>query len=145
MAPPWSAWKLLDLYAQYTGPAVYNIRLCRQTVPAAIPRFLGTDPSGLLCIGKTTNMEKRRLQFLRGIEKGRGHSEANLLYILRQYSTLEIDYRDYGYEYRFVPVEAGQARALEETEIKTYVRTFGEAPPLNSAIPDRYGTWHIGE
>jgi hypothetical protein len=142
----WTTWWSLDRIAGYRGPAVYKIRLCHTDIPASIPRFLGTDTNGIVSIGKTSNMEKRRLQFVRGLQKGRGHSEANLLHILGQHSTLATIYPDHYYEYSFLQImQPGQENVIEEAQIKAYVRQFGEVPPLNSAIPDRYGMWHVQE
>ncbi|HEY0733418.1 MAG TPA: hypothetical protein VGD69_00805 [Herpetosiphonaceae bacterium] len=146
MVYEWSGWQPLDRPALYNRLAVYKIRLIQHDLPASIPRFLGVDTAGMLSIGKTTNMETRRLQFIRGTEKGRGHSSGNLLHLLRQHSPLMITFPEHRYEYTFVQVkELGEETTLEEAEIKAYVRTFGEVPPLNSAIPDRYGEWGVKE
>jgi len=146
MLSRWSDWRALDTAAQYIGRAVYKIRLSHNSLSVSIPRFLGVDTAGILCIGKTTNMENRRIQFIRGIQKGRGHSEANLLHLLRHHSPLMTTFPNHQYEYTFVQIQDfGEETVVEEAEIKAYVRTFGEVPPLNSAIPDRYGVWHIDE
>lgn len=45
-------------------------------------------------------------------------------------------------EYRFRKESDKEAAKLREARmIKEHIRKFGEAPPLNSAIPDRYGNW----
>jgi hypothetical protein len=141
-----SGWQPLEIPALYNGSAVYKIRLSHHNQPVAIPRFLGVDISGILSIGKTTNMEDRRLRFITGMQTGRGHSSANLLHLLRLHSSLKIAFPDHQYEYTFARVQvSGEETAFEEVEIKAYVRMFGEVPPLNSAIPDRYGEWGVEE
>jgi hypothetical protein len=48
-------------------------------------------------------------------------------------------------EYSYSPCATRQiAKDLEEALIKKYFLTFGEPPPLNSAIPRRYDKtgWH---
>lgn len=87
-------------------------------------------------------MESRRRQFVRALKKGSGHSEGNLLYYLLRHTSLRQRFPDHRLEFRFRK-EAGKAAAevAEGRMIKAYIREFGEAPPLNSVIPDRYGDW----
>jgi hypothetical protein len=87
----------------------------------------------------TKNMKARHRDFLQGLTRGRGHSEANLLHRLERRGPLT-KLKSRRYEYRFRVVKDREAAmALEEGLIKLYVQRFGEAPPLNSAIPNRYG------
>ena len=137
----WSDWRDINQSAGYKECAVYRIRLCDQKGPVRISRFLGADGDGILCIGKTAHMEYRRKQFVNGLKGKYAHSEGNLLYILEQVSPLLKSYPRPAYQYSFAIVSAGQEDKIEEQEIKAYVRLFGEVPPLNSAIPDRYGQW----
>ena len=139
---PWNKWTELTTDSQYYGAALYELRLRTASGPIAIPRFLGTDSSGLLTIGHTKNMETRRTQFLRAIEKGRGHSEGNLLYYLLKHSPIRKVHPEHALEYRFREErDKATAKLAEAGQIKGYIREFGEAPPLNCAIPDRYGDW----
>jgi hypothetical protein len=137
----WSNWYKIDKESEYSDFAVYRIRICNKGKPEIIQRFLGKDVDGLLCIGKTTDMEKRRKQFVRGLTDGSGHSEGNLLHILETVSPLGVIYKERVYEYSYAMVAEGDEDRAEEEEIKAYVKRFGEVPPLNSAIPDRYGDW----
>jgi hypothetical protein len=74
----WSAWRRIDKPANYNQCAVYKIRLCSQNTPVRINRFLDIDERGLLCIGKTTDMEDRREKFVNSLNrKVRQHSEGN--------------------------------------------------------------------
>ncbi len=138
----WSAWRRITQEANCNGPAIYRIRLCDDSGnPISIQRFFGSDDDGLLCIGKTTNMERRRKNFKRGLEKGVGHSEANFLHILEKHTSLLAKYRTRQYEYSYCRVRESELDALEEKSIKKYVKEFGEPPPLNSNIPSRDGRW----
>jgi len=141
MSLVWSDWCSIDKPTDYKHCAVYEIRLCCQKTPISISRFLGVDERGLLCIGKAKSMEKRRKQFVNSRKEGDGHSEGNLLHRLEIDSTISTRYPDPEYEYSFAKVNPGQENRLEEQEIKAYVKQFGEVPPLNSAIPNRYGVW----
>ena len=143
MTITWSDWREITKPAVYKECAVYRIRLCSYGGPVRINRFLGVDEDGLLCIGKTTRMEYRRKQFVIGLSGRFAHSEGNLLHILETVSPLLKTYSESKYQYSFAKVRAGQESKIEEELIKSYVRRFGEVPPLNSAIPDRYGYWQI--
>ena len=135
----WTMWQSVDQPTSYEGPAVYRIRLVVHDRPHAIPRFLGPDTEGILSIGKTGSMKKRRSQFKRGLAKGRGHSEANLLHLIRDHSYLLRILPEHQYQYCFAIVpDIEQASSSEEELIKDYFRNYGEVPPLNSAIPNRY-------
>jgi hypothetical protein len=136
----WSDWKAIEEPAGYEGSAVYKVRLTWANGPASIPRFLDVDTDGLLCIGETEDFDRRRRRLVRGLRKGRGHSEGNLLHIVERYSSLGKVYPGCTYEYSFLRVDSKEtATATEERLIKEYVRRFGEPPPLNSNIPGRYG------
>jgi hypothetical protein len=136
----WSDWRDVNQPADHKGCAVYRIRLCNQTGPVRISRFLGTDDDGLLCIGKTIHMDYRRKQFVNSLKDGESaHSEGRLLHFLEKESPLLKFHPKPKYQYSFAKVSSGQESKIEEEQIKAYVRRFGEVPPLNSAIPNRYG------
>jgi hypothetical protein len=141
----WSDWQPLEKQSSHSGPAVYELRMVRgKNNPVSIPRFLACDKNGLLSIGSTTRMESRRKQFICGREKCYGHSEGNLLNLLIKHASLDKRFSGYRLEFRYRPVaDKAQAKSAEERLIKEYVREFGEAPPLNSAIPGWYGTWEV--
>lgn len=118
--------------------AVYRIRLVKNTKPLCIPRFLKADKEGVLCIGYTSNMETRRKRFKRGYLTCKGHSEGNLLYLLREYSGLRRKYPQTHLEYQYMKKSSkAKSKGEEERLIKKYVKRYGEAPPLNSSIPKR--------
>ena len=141
MSLNWSDWHDITQPANYGENAVYRIRLMNQQGPAMISRFLGADSNGILCIGKTNDMEKRRRQFVRGLKGKFGHSEGYLMHILQKVSPFSALYANTEWQYSFAKVGSGEEEAVEAQEIKAYVKEFGEVPPLNSAIPDRYGDW----
>ena len=135
----WTRWKSILLGSEYQGPAVYMTRLVLDGQPMTIPRFLKNDQTGIILIGNSNNMERRRRQFCTGLSRGEGHSEANLLFILKKYTKVKSILDRYKIEYRFMQLSTkNEATQCEEILIKRYVKRFGEVPPLNSTIPKRY-------
>ena len=87
----------------------------------------------------TTNMERRRSDFIGG-----SHSEGILFRILNRYTAIRSTYDGARCVYSYCPLDCKQAAIEHERRlIKENVLAFGEAPPLNSAIPDRhnYDEW----
>ena len=122
---------------------VYAVRLVDgDRSPRLVRRFLDEDDEGLLCLGQSKNLEQRRTQFINGVQKCVGHSEANLLHLLglhaRTRARAQLENVLSMLEWR---VEYCSPKKREEELIKSYIKRFGEAPPLNSAIPNRYGLW----
>lgn len=139
MPETWSHWRPLDRPCGHSGAAVYQVRLLTSRRPLRIGRLLRRDPRGLLCIGMTADMQRRLRDFVQGLKRGRGHSEANLLHQLEESTPLKRLMPRRDYQYRFHPTRnRADAQRLEERLIKQYVKQFGEVPPLNSAIPNRY-------
>ena len=135
----WSMWTPLDQPAKYDAHAVYRIRLTVAGQPVSINRFLGVDTCGLVCIGRSSRFARRRGKFARALRRGTGHSEANLLHLLEKYTPLRSVYEGGGYEYSYRRLPGKkEARGAEADLIRAYVARFGEPPPLNSSIPDRY-------
>ncbi len=139
-------WRSLGTKTLYGGAGTYELRMVHtvrgKTQPVPIPRFLQRDNRGLLLIGVTARIETRRKQFICGVERCHGHSEGNLLHLLTKYTPLTKQLPDYQLEFRYHPAtDQREAELAEEQSIKRYVRRFGEAPPLNSAIPNRYESW----
>ncbi len=125
--------------ANYNGAAVYKIRIVEKGAPAIINRFLGSDDRGIISIGMTTVMDSRRRKFVSGMTRGRGHSEGNLLFRIRQFAPFNQKFPKPVLQYKFFKVKSKEeADSMESRLIKAYVRKFGEVPPLNSAIPKRY-------
>lgn len=132
-------WQALSKPTGHRGPAVYAVRVINREAVVPIPRFLGVDREGLLTIGMTRNLERRRRQFIRGSNKGRGHSAANLLCFLSKFGALKRCFRVPSYELSFRRTsDERQARLWEAEMTREYLVRFGEGPPLTSVIPDRY-------
>jgi hypothetical protein len=137
----YSKWKKITEPSHCYEPAVYKIRLKdNEGFVVSIDRFLGKDKKGILCIGKTKNMETRRKKFVRGIQHGKAHSEARLIYLIKTYcKKFQEKYSDPKYEYSFEKVLTKEEAERKETQlIKDYIKQYGEAPPFNSAIPKRF-------
>lgn len=141
----WTNWQPIDAKLDHKGPATYKVRMVTdEEAPVPIPRFFSCDNSGLLVIGETSRMRNRRNGFVRGMNTGRGHSEGNLFHFLIQHGSLNQRFPVHHLEFCYVPtVNKGAAKLAEERLIKRYVREFGEVPPLNSAIPNRYASWEL--
>lgn len=134
-------WKFnsIERKSDYFGSAVYKVRLLAGGEVVELPRFLRHDRSGILQIGVSGSFEKRRRQFVRGLASGRGHSEGNMLHILERRSALLQIFSGCSYEIAFVQMSGrDEALAEEETLIKRYFTRFGEVPPLNTQLPNRY-------
>jgi hypothetical protein len=133
----WTHWRPIEEKCSHRNAAVYKIALLKSLEsfePIVIPRFLGEDKEGILTIGETTQMEKRRSQF----KNATGHSAGILWFRLMQYTRLRQRFPDPVLAYCYSVVEdKGQAELLENRLIKEYVTNYGEAPPLNSSIPGR--------
>lgn len=139
----WNRWKIIGKTCSYDGPAVYELRIVGiDHNPITVKRWLLEDRNGIISIGETSNMKGRLNQFVNALNRGTGHSEANLLYLLIKYSRFSSTLLEYNIEYRYKGVSSKkEAKRQEELRIKDYVKAFGEVPPLNSVIPNRFGEW----
>ncbi len=134
----WSPWAGISFPSNYSGPAVYKVRLLNGEEVLKIPRFLGADIEGILCIGVTDNFERRLAYFIRGLSGSEIHSEAHLLSLLRMFTNFNESISKPFLQYSFRKVSTtDEAKLTEEILIKAYVSEYGEVPPLNSAIPSR--------
>jgi hypothetical protein len=107
-------------------------------------RLLKADNEGIMCIGHTRQMEQRRAQFVSAINRASGHSEMNLVYYLKAYTNFSNRFKDTNFQYSFCKCSGvDESKKKEEKLIKSYFKEFGEVPPLNSAIPNRYENWEF--
>lgn len=137
----WTRWRGVREAAGYNKAAVYRIRIKLRRKPVRVRRFLGADASGILSVGMTGNMDSRRRQFIRGLTRGVGHSEGNLLRLLVRHCGLRRKIGTFVLEYQYAPTRSRRAAGRAETTLlKRYVKRLGEVPPLNSVIPSRYDT-----
>jgi hypothetical protein len=114
--------------------AIYRIKINDIT----IPRILGNDSNGILSIGQADKLEERYNQIKTSLTNWNGHSEAILAHYIYTYSTSFYDKYING---KTISVDYFLSKNLnrdETTEIITYIKNFGEPPPFNSSIPDRY-------
>lgn len=137
-------WRALSESTSHQTNAAYAVRLLDKRGVVSIPRFLGNDSEGLLTIGMSTNLERRRRGFIRGLTKGRGHSSANILFFLRTEAHQSV-IEGARYEISFCPAATrDDALQMESRLTRSYLARFGEAPPLTSVIPNRYEHLHKG-
>ena len=109
--------------ANYNGAAVYEIRIVEKGAPAIINRFLDSDDRGISSIGMTTMMDSRRRKFVSGMTRGRGHSEGNLLFRIRQFAPFNQKFPKPVFQYKFFKVKSKEeADRMEGRLIKAYVR-----------------------
>ena len=88
---------------------------------------------------KTTNLERRFKEFIRGIRKGSGHSTANLLsYLFWQSPSFRKKYINNKIVFYYLQTEIKELGKIECGNIIWYIKKYGEPPVLNSSIPNRY-------
>jgi len=120
---------------------IYRVRWMRGSRPIHPNRCLGRDDLGILAIGKAISLNTRRAAFVRAVEStSANHSEGKLLGILVGYSTFPHNVL----KQLFWECRVCRTKGLayeEELEIKRYILSFGQTPPLNCAIPNRFGEW----
>jgi hypothetical protein len=143
MTNNWTDWLGIYEISDYQGPAVYKVRLVDSSGDCCrLERLLKPDKEGIMCIGQTGNMEQRRKQFLTAISRCNGHSEMNLVYYLNLYSKFSDKFKNTRFQYSFCQCSSSdESKSCESDLIKLYFKEFGEVPPLNSAIPNRYEGW----
>lgn len=138
---PWTEWRSISDATDSWGPAVYEIRLAVGGNPRPINRFGGTDPHGVLTIGESKSMEQRRLDFITAIDKCYKHSAGNLLHLILKFCQMPPEVNREAIQYHFAPMPTQEdAKHAEALLVRRYILSYAEPPPLNSAIPDRYGT-----
>lgn len=115
----------------YNKGAIYWIQLKDKS----IDRFLGKDKEGILAIGKTKNLRDRIEEFYKAKDNGNLHSEGRTLFLIKE--EFEHKFRNQSIYYFYKKVGERELERRESEEIKKYVETFGEVPPLNSAIPKK--------
>jgi hypothetical protein len=138
----WTDWLSFGVVPCHYGPAVYEFRLVVLGRPVAISRFLGVDEGGTLVYGCTGKFDQRYWQSRAAKSSANGSSTINLLYYWERFTALPKLYPNFAYQYRFAPLATKkEAKQHESALIKRYVCRFGDRPPLNSALPDRYAGW----
>ena len=144
IANDWTDWLDIEVSANFRKPAVYKVRLIDSDGNRCkLARLLKVDKEGTMCIGHTGDMEQRRKQFLTALKKAYGHSSMNLVYYLWKYSSIFREkFKSAKFQYSFCRCSSVyKAKNCESDLIKSYFKKFGEVPPLNSSIPNRYKDW----
>jgi len=137
----WTDWQKI-IKNSVEKSAVYQVRMVDDDLkPYSINRFLDTDKDGIVCIGESSNMEQRRKKFLSGIKYARGHSSMNLVYYLERHTKLKEIFNPYSFQYRYSTCKASERKRIKSKLTKEYFKQFGEVPPLNSVLPNRYDGW----
>ncbi len=110
----------------------------------AISRVGGSDPNGILYIGKSKNLGDRLWQFWAG-----NHTASGYLYSKPEVCTLIFGKRCKSYKeielklgelfFKFAaPIHSNKLESAETAVLYAYVKQFGEAPPLNLSLPNRW-------
>ena len=125
--------KLLENWKQesFEGNAIYKIVL----KGSPIERLLEKDTDGILVIGKTKNLKNRLKQFNNALGKGKGHSEGNTLFLIKE--QFDRKFKNPSLWYWYKEVRECDLDKEEAEEIKQYMNVFGEVPSLNSNIPQK--------
>jgi len=109
--------------------------------PIEIPRFLNTDKNGILQIGKSGKNNNNRIKRFCGIMCGKkdAHSEAQRMNLVKKYTCLQERYKDYRIRYIFKELGCEAEYGKEEERLlKCYFIRYGELPPLNRNLPDKF-------
>jgi hypothetical protein len=130
------SWDDLSLTA-----GIYVIRSDRP-----IHRIAGVDPLGILYVGKSEKLGYRLLQFWNG-----EHPASGFLYVDLKVASVILgtpcqDEQDVANCLSKLsvkvatPVPAAELEAAERAVLYAYLYRFGERPPLNCNLPQRWGT-----
>jgi len=113
-------------------PGVYRIRLFNGNTPVTIRRLQGADAEGMLAIGQSKNIERRRKDFLGSLKGKRRHSEGMQWRLVKLFSNKLDNLR-----FDFVKTNSKKAKKMEDTELREYFKKHLELPPLNGVMPNR--------
>jgi hypothetical protein len=134
-------WHNLPEVSGWDGPALYGLRLVTSDgQPIPIPTLLGgPDASGVVDIGESDNLERRRLELIMGIQKCAKHSAGILWRYLCQFTRLQDVYPYCRLQYTFQKAASkSEAEILEGDAVKEYIIRFGQLPILNRELPRAY-------
>ena len=113
-------------------PGTYAVRCAPSGEPRMVNRAFGTDKSGILCFGRTTEQDLRRRvgMFLRASQgKKVAHVEG------KRYR--QLGYLEHGFRWEDLEVawkacsDPKEAKDQELSWFEEYSGIFGELPPLN--------------
>jgi len=140
----WSVPTRIDKQVEpnYHGHGIYRILLYKNNKPISIRRFQGVDDFGILSIGKSVNIEKRRFKFYRtSIGKRKlGHSEARTWLIINKLS--QDLFNSHSLMFTYKKTCPGEEIVEERDDLRKYFTKFLELPPLNHQFPERMKWYH---
>lgn len=143
MLPAWSETKTLneridDSY-DYESPGIYLLSTSK-----LIPRAMNVDKSGILYIGKSSNL-KSRISGLRTSNHNATWFLFNNRNLARFYINQDIPddgpLKNYVGKLNVTLAKANSSypdHELEAIALFSYLSAFGEMPPLNNALPKRW-------
>ncbi len=118
-------------------PGVYRIRAFKAGKPLAISRLNGSDPDGILHIGKSHNLFQRLRAFHRAAILGKQPAHfAGVQFITWGFDKV-IPVEDLRFDFIEAKSER-DARTLETELHATYRRRFLDRPPLDGTSGERF-------
>ena len=115
-----------------TKGGVYKVIAVKLGERVPINRLLGTDPDGVLYIGKADSFLKRVIDLRKALSPVHKSSAHGFGYRYKNTNSLNAAFP---FEKLFVElIETENARDLEYRWLKEYLDTFGEVPPLNAVL-----------
>jgi len=125
----------IDNETGYDGHGVYRILATKGGKAVKIPRFRKVDEGGVLVIGRTDNIERRRKQFVKSSRGNHGHSEGKQWWLVKHFSNFG---EEFSLMFDFTRLKSREeAKKMERREIQDYFKKFLELSPLNSIMPKR--------
>ncbi len=154
MTEAWNNYKGHDIYRARDFEegkfGIYQIRMVdKDNSPIPVPRIGGTDPDGIIYIGRSgyeTHKTDRSLA-QRISEFGSGPSSGGETYwLMKEHCTnfRHAPYKDHRLQYRARHVK-GTKREVDKAEIEAlavYFAQYGELPPCNSSFPGKWDDFY---
>ena len=109
-------------------PGVYQMRWAVNGQSQAIPRANGVDKSGLLYIGKATNLKRRLRELYRGITEGRANHTAAYTYMWDNFSK---KFKTDHLEVHWAVLSKEETDDYAFDLLGDYIKAYLDTPPLN--------------
>ena len=127
----WSQWVALKTLSLGDVPSVAGVYQMKWSVngkPKSIHRANGVDKSGLLYIGKATNLKRRLRALYRGIIEGRLTHTAAYTYI---WDDFDRKFKPEHLEVRWAVLSENEIDDYEFALLGDYIKAYLDIPPLN--------------
>jgi hypothetical protein len=127
----WSQWitlRTLNFNDVPLDAGVYQMRWAVNGKPKSIDRADGVDKSGLLYIGKGTNLKRRLMALYRGIIEGRLAHTAAYTYM---WDDFERKFKPEQIEVRWAVTSKDEIDDYEFALLGDYIQAYLDTPPLN--------------